>query len=76
MLLTSNPHGICVDLCDPWENILVANGQDAIRKVPTAYGDGLWESKNTDITDAHGSIITDHFSFIFALRRGNNEFLE
>ena len=36
-----------------------ANGQSAIRKVPTAYGDGLWGLQNTDITDAHGSIITD-----------------
>ena len=27
--------------------------------VPTAYGDGLWGLQNTDITDAHGSIITD-----------------
>ena len=36
-----------------------ANGQSAIRKVPTAYGDGHWGLQNTDITDAHGSIITD-----------------
>ena len=27
--------------------------------LPTAYGDGLWGLQNTDITDAHGSIITD-----------------
>ena len=27
--------------------------------VPTAYGDGLWGLQNTDITDAHRSIITD-----------------
>ena len=42
---------------------LGANGQSAIRKVPTAYGDGLWGLQNTDITDAHGSIITDLLFF-------------
>ena len=31
--------------------------------VPTAYGDGLWGLQNTDITDAHGSIITDLLFF-------------
>ena len=37
--------------------------------VPTAYGDGLWGLQNTDITDAHGSIITDLLilSFLMAL---------
>ena len=30
---------------------------------PTAYGDGLWGLQNTDITDAHGSIITDLLFF-------------
>ena len=37
-----------------------ANGQSAIRKVPTAYGDGLWGLQNTDIRCArinhHGSV--------------------
>ena len=31
--------------------------------VPTAYVDGLWGLQNTDITDAHGSIITDLLFF-------------
>ena len=37
--------------------------------MPTAYGDGLWGLQNTDITDAHGSIITDLLilSFLMAL---------
>ena len=36
---------------------------------PTAYGDGLRGLRNTDITDAHGSIITDLLilSFLLAL---------
>ena len=33
--------------------------------VPTAYGDGLRGLRNTDITDAHGSIITDLLFFLF-----------
>ena len=28
-------------------------------RAPTAYGDGLWGLRNTDLTDAHGFIITD-----------------
>ena len=32
---------------------------------PTAYGDGLKGLRNTDITDAHGSIITDLLFFLF-----------
>ena len=32
---------------------------------PTAYGDGLRGLRNTDITDAHGSIITDLLFFLF-----------
>ena len=32
--------------------------------MPTAYGDGLWGLQNTDITDAHGSIITDYLFFL------------
>ena len=36
---------------------------------PTAYGDGLRGLRNTDITDTHGSIITDLLilSFLMAL---------
>ena len=33
--------------------------------VPTAYGDGLWGLRNTDLTDAHGFIITDRLFFLF-----------
>ena len=32
---------------------------------PTAYGDGLRGLRNTDITDAHGSFITDLLFFLF-----------
>ena len=32
---------------------------------PTAYGDGLRGLRNTDVTDAHGSIITDLLFFLF-----------
>ena len=45
------------------------HGQSAIRKVPTAYGDGLWGLQNTDITDAHGLIITDQL-FLLTLFDG------
>ncbi len=31
--------------------------------LPTAYVDGLWGLQNTDITDAHGLIITDLLFF-------------
>ena len=54
----SNPHGICLSALRG-RNILVPHGQSAVRKVLTAYGDGLWGLQNTDITDAHRSIITD-----------------
>ena len=33
-------------------------------RAPTAYGDGLWGLRNTDLTDAHGFIITDRL-FLF-----------
>ena len=32
---------------------------------PTAYGDGLRGLRNTDVTDAHGSFITDLLFFLF-----------
>ena len=40
-----------------------------IRTGPTAYGDGLRSLRDTDITEAHGSIITDLLilSFLMAL---------
>ncbi|WP_337931967.1 hypothetical protein, partial [Hallella sp.] len=37
----SNPHGICLSAIRG-RNILVPHGQSAVRKVLTAYGDGLW----------------------------------
>ena len=32
---------------------------------PSAYGDGLRGLRNTDVTDAHGSFITDLLFFLF-----------
>ena len=40
-------------------NKVVPHVAFVIYRVPTAYGDGLRGLQNTDITDAHGSIITD-----------------
>ena len=48
---------------------MIPHVASAIYRVPTAYGDGLRGLQNTDITDAHGSIITDLLilSFLMAL---------
>ena len=49
------PHG----LLRMWKVIAWVRMASAQLLVPTAYGDGLWGLQNTDITDAHRSIITD-----------------
>ena len=59
------PHG----LLRMWRVIAWVRMARAQLLLPTAYGDGLWGLQNTDITDAHGSIITDLLilSFLMAL---------
>ena len=76
--------GVCAHQRDLWENKktrlvtlfhvtcynkVIPHVASAIYRVPTAYGDGLRGLQNTDITNAHGSIITDLLilSFLMAL---------